>query len=106
MASDHGHQSPTSGEPRRTEIPRLRTPPSAAPLNHGKTKAAWTTTWLIMIGGVVVSLGFIVPSTLLIIAGAAVIVVGLVAGRILQAMGLGQHYPGTEPRRDSSSSSG
>ena len=91
-------------EPRRTEIPGLRTPPTAAPLNHGKTRAAWTTTLLVVLGGTLVAVGMILEAVVLIAVGAAAILLGLVAGRVMQAMGLGQQYPGADPQRDERSS--
>lgn len=72
----------------RTEAVHL--PPTAPPRNHGRTVAAWTTTWIVLVGAVVAGLAVAADLPWLAWAGAGVIVAGLVIGKVLQVMGLGQ----------------
>jgi hypothetical protein len=65
-------------------------PRMAAYPNEGKTLAAWTLTWVVSIGGVVVAVGMALALIPLLIAGIAVIVLGIVASAILRRMGHGQ----------------
>lgn len=71
-------------------------PPGAPPRNHGHTSAAWTTVIFMLVGGLLGALAVVLTSVLLGAIGAAVIVVGLVAGRIMQHMGYGQVATPTE----------
>lgn len=76
-------------------------PPAAPSTNHGKTKAAWTLIWLVTLGALIVGLGMIFSVLWVVILGVVVIIAGLVAGKVLQGMGMGQ--PADEPdagRRD------
>lgn len=73
-------------------------PPSRTPWNEGKTLAAWLTTWLIVLGGALAAVGFLLPGNELIIAGAIVIVLALVAGRVLAILGHGKGGAGTAKR--------
>lgn len=95
-ATDH----PSENYPSRVVLP-----PGGAPVNHGKTSAAWATVWIVMIGGAVCAVGAILESTVLIIAGGAAIVLGLVVGKVMQAMGLGQQGPESPPAGQRTSSS-
>lgn len=72
----------------RTETVHL--PPATPPTNHGRTVAAWTTTWAVVLGGVVAGLGVALTYAWLFWAGVGVIVVGLVLGKVLQVLGHGQ----------------
>lgn len=73
-------------------------PPARTPWNEGKTLAAWLTIWLIVAGGALVAVGFVVPSNALIVAGAIVIVLALVAGRVLAILGHGKNGAATVQR--------
>lgn len=64
--------------------------PDAAPHNHGKTVAAWVTNAGIVLGVVVSGVGFMIPNATLIWAGVGVVVVSLIVGGVLRAMGHGQ----------------
>ncbi len=75
-------------------------PPAAPPRNHGRTVAAWVAMTGVMVGAVVVAVGFVVPALWLVWTGAAVVVAGLLAGGILRKAGLGQ------PERSSASRNG
>ena len=72
----------------RTEAVHL--PPSPAPRNHGRTVAAWTTTAIVLVGALVAALGVAFALVWLAWVGGAVIVAGVVIGKVLQVVGLGQ----------------
>lgn len=65
-------------------------PPGPPPGNHGKTSAAWITVLIIVVGGLIATVGMIFASIPWTIVGSAVLVLGLVVGRVMSAMGLGQ----------------
>ena len=73
-------------------------PPARTPWNEGKTVAAWVTTWLIVLGGAAVAVGFILASMVLIVVGTVVIILSLVVGRVLAILGHGKGGPGTAKR--------
>ena len=79
----HRAQNPT-----RTETMHL--PPTSAPTNHGRTVAAWTTTWVVVLGGVVAGLGVALTLAWMFWVGLGVIAAGLVTGKVLQVLGHGQ----------------
>ncbi|UZN01584.1 HGxxPAAW family protein [Cellulomonas sp. S1-8] len=72
----------------RTETVHL--PPTTAPTNHGRTVAAWTTTWTVVGGSVVAALGVTFALVWLFWVGMAVMVAGVVLGKVLQLLGHGQ----------------
>ena len=72
----------------RTEAVHL--PPTVAPRNHGRTVAAWTTTVIVVVGAVIAALGVAFAQPWLAWVGGGVVVVGLIVGKVLQVMGLGQ----------------
>lgn len=65
-------------------------PPSAPPMNHGATTAAWTTTVLTITGFLVAAIGMVLAISPLFWAGVVITVLGLVVGKVLQALGHGQ----------------
>ncbi|MFC8191627.1 HGxxPAAW family protein [Cellulomonas sp. NPDC057328] len=75
------HQTPTE---------TVHLPPSTPPTNHGKTVAAWTTTWTIVLGALVAALGVAFALVWLFWVGMGVIVLGIVLGKVLQVLGHGQ----------------
>ncbi|MGN8246240.1 HGxxPAAW family protein [Cellulomonas soli] len=72
----------------RTESVHL--PPSVAPTNHGHTTAAWTTTIVVVLGAVVAAVGMVAALAWLAWSGGAVMLLGLVLGKVLQVLGYGQ----------------
>lgn len=85
------------GEPsldRSAELAHL--PPASPPRNHGHTTAAWVTVTVVLVGSLAVALGMILTVDWLLWAGAVVMVLGLVVGRVLAMLGFGQPRP--EPR--------
>ncbi len=65
-------------------------PPASPPANEGNTRAAWTAMIIVMVGSVVIGVGFVIPSIPVVVVGAVVIVAGLVAGAVLRKAGHGQ----------------
>jgi nucleoid-associated protein YgaU len=57
---------------------------------HGHTPAAWTAVTIMLVGFTAGGIGVVLASTWLFIVGAAVTVLGVVAGKVMQMMGLGQ----------------
>jgi O-antigen ligase len=58
--------------------------------NHGNTPAAWSAVTLIIVGFAVGGVGIVLASTPLTAAGAGIVVLGALVGKIMQMMGLGQ----------------
>lgn len=73
----------------------VRPPAGPPPANHGRTVAAWTTTWVVVAGGLIASIGLVMAATWLFWAGLAVSVLGLVVGKVLSVAGFGQPRDGT-----------
>jgi hypothetical protein len=65
-------------------------PPSGPPMNHGHTTAAWFTTFSVILGFTVGAVGMVLALTWLFWTGLAILVLGLVTGKVLQVMGHGQ----------------
>lgn len=59
--------------------------------DHGHSTAAWTGVGVILIGSIVVSVAVLLPSVLLGIIGAAIIVAGAGAGKVLSMAGYGSN---------------
>lgn len=57
--------------------------------NHGSTPAAWTAVTIIMIAFLIGGIGVVVAQPWLFWAGVALVVVGLVVGKVMQMMGMG-----------------
>ncbi len=58
--------------------------------NHGQTPAAWTTVTILMVASVVGAIGIVGHNYTLFWVGVGLCVVGLVVGKIMQLMGMGQ----------------
>lgn len=65
-------------------------------VGHGNTLAAWVTVGIMSLGVIVGVAGFTVGSTVLLIVGIVLVLVGLVAGAVLRSMG---HGAGSEQRK-------
>lgn len=74
-------------------------PPHAPPTNHGHTTAAWTTTLLVFLGVLVVAGAMMASEVWIAWIGAAIIAVGVIAGKVLQMLGFGQQKVPTEGTR-------
>lgn len=76
---------------RSTSTSETASLPASAPWrNHGQTIAAWTSVTVILVGGVLASFGVMAPLPWLFWLGMAVVVLGVVAGKVLQMAGYGQ----------------
>ncbi|AEI12332.1 HGxxPAAW family protein [Cellulomonas gilvus] len=88
----HRAQNPTVTE-------AVHLPPSSPPTNHGRTLAAWTTTWVVVVGSVVAALGLVLSLMWLFWAGLGLAVAGVVLGKVLQVLGHGQGGAATLARQ-------
>ena len=61
---------------------------SEAP-GHGNSPAAWTTVIVMLVGALIASIAFVIANTPIFIAGAAVMVLGLIVGFIMRKAGYG-----------------
>lgn len=57
--------------------------------HHGNTPAAWTGVMVILVGFVVGGLGLVIGSWLVFWIGVVLAVLGPIAGKVMQMMGLG-----------------
>ncbi|WP_146841034.1 HGxxPAAW family protein [Cellulomonas composti] len=73
-------------------------PPSAPPTNHGRTVAAWTTTWVVVLGGLIAAGGMVAAQAWIFWVGIGVALLGLVVGKTLQVLGHGQGGAATAAR--------
>ena len=73
-----------------TVTEKLNLPPTAAPTNHGKTVAAWFTTYAVIIAFVVAGIGVTFALEWLFWTGMGLIVVSLIVARLLVSAGYGQ----------------
>lgn len=69
---------------------RARPPVAAPPANHGHTTAAWVTVSLVVVGALVAAAAVVAAQGWLFWLGIGVVVVGVVVGLVLRALGLGQ----------------
>lgn len=58
--------------------------------NHGQTVAAWTLSIIVMLAFLVGSIGVVLDNRIIFWTGVAMIGVGLVAGKVLSALGYGK----------------
>ncbi|MCV2394792.1 hypothetical protein OEB99_10775 [Actinotalea sp. M2MS4P-6] len=65
-------------------------PVSAPPANHGNTLAAWVTVVIILIGGLTSTLSIMFSVMPLFWVGLGVVLVGLVVGKVMRMLGMGQ----------------
>ena len=70
-------------------------PVASPPRNHGHTVAAWVLVALVLVGAVVAGLALMGDILWLFWTGRAVVVLGVVLGRVLKMLGFGQ--PGPDP---------
>jgi len=83
--------------PTRTETIHL--PPSAPPTNHGKTFAAWFTTYGVVAGFTIAGLAMAFAVVWLVWVGLAICVVTVILGKVLQVLGHGQGGAATLARQ-------
>jgi hypothetical protein len=58
--------------------------------SHGHTPAAWTAVAVMLVGFTVGAIAVVVAAPWLVAVGGGIVVLGAVAGKVLQLMGLGQ----------------
>jgi hypothetical protein len=61
--------------------------------DHGSTPAAWTAVTIIMVAFLVGGVGVWLAEAWLFWVGVALVVVGLVVGKVMQMMGMGAREP-------------
>jgi len=59
------------------------------PTGHGNSPAAWTTVIIMLVGALIAAIAFVIANTPIFIAGAAVMLVGLVVGFAMRKAGYG-----------------
>ena len=57
--------------------------------DHGHSVAAWTLVSIVLVGCIIAAIAVVIPSVILGIIGAVVIVVGGIAGKVLSMAGYG-----------------
>ncbi|CAM3344519.1 hypothetical protein PSET11_02949 [Arthrobacter ulcerisalmonis] len=58
-------------------------------LGHGNSPAAWTCVIVMLVGALIASIAYVINNTPIFIAGAAVMVVGLILGYVMRKAGYG-----------------
>ncbi len=61
--------------------------------SHGNSIAAWVAVGIIMLGSLIGCLGVMMAKPWIFYASIGIIVLGVIAGKVLQLMGLGAHAP-------------
>jgi Flp pilus assembly protein TadB len=61
---------------------------SEAP-GHGNSPAAWTCVIVMLVGALIAAIAFVIASTPIFVAGAAIMVLGLLAGWVMRKAGYG-----------------
>ncbi|HLS25967.1 MAG TPA: HGxxPAAW family protein [Beutenbergiaceae bacterium] len=88
-----------SNPPPYPQVPKSEPPPAAPHANHGGTPAAWALIFIAGVGVVVGAVGVAMRSSAVILAGAIIVALGIVASIVLKAMGKGQpDLPVAKPR--------
>ncbi|MBO3085831.1 HGxxPAAW family protein [Cellulomonas fengjieae] len=82
-----------------TTTETMHLPPKAAPTNHGKTLAAWFTTYGVIISFTIAALGVAFALAWLFWVGMGLVVATLVVGKALQLSGHGQGGDKTRARQ-------
>lgn len=59
------------------------------PSGHGNSPAAWTCVIVMLVGALIASIAFVIASTPIFIAGAAIMVIGLLLGWVMRKAGYG-----------------
>jgi hypothetical protein len=66
---------------------------TAPATHHGNSVAAWTMVLILMLGGLVVSVGVALANLTVVIVGVVIAVVGLIVGKVLSLAGYGSVKP-------------
>jgi hypothetical protein len=81
--SDQGHDQ---GDVQGQHVPGQVEPHHSA---HGQSTASWTCVSIIMVGALVMAVAVIIATVWLFVVGAVVVVLGVISGKVLAAMGFG-----------------
>jgi len=77
----------------KTTVSASKAPVTAAShsdaIGHGNSPAAWTCVIVMLIGALIASIAFVIANTPIFVAGAAVMVIGLLAGWAMRKAGYG-----------------
>ena len=57
--------------------------------HHGRSVAAWTAVGIMMFGALIMSIAVVIATVWVFVLGAVVVLLGVIAGRLLSAMGFG-----------------
>lgn len=58
-------------------------------IGHGNSPAAWTTVFVMLLGALIMSIAYVIANTPIFIAGAVVMVIGLLVGFGMRKAGYG-----------------
>ena len=78
-------------------------PPSSPPGNHGRTRAAWATASIVLGGALVAAVGVAFATPWVFWVGLGIVIVGVVVGKVMQVLGLGQPRRASAPGEPSDS---
>jgi hypothetical protein len=56
---------------------------------HGQSLASWTCVSVIMVGALVMAVAVVITTVWLFVVGAVIVVLGVISGKVLSAMGFG-----------------
>jgi uncharacterized membrane protein len=85
----HMSKAPASASKTATESVARHGVDHSQELGHGNSPAAWTCVIVMLVGALIAAIAFVIASTPIFIAGAAVMVLGLIAGYIMRKAGYG-----------------
>jgi hypothetical protein len=74
--------------------------------NHGSTPAAWTAVTIVMVAFLVGGIGVLMSNVVVFWVGVALVVVGLIVGKVMQMMGMGGKPVPTASERSPAASGG
>jgi len=85
----HMSKAPASASKSATESAVHHGVDHSQELGHGNSPAAWTCVIVMLVGALVCSIAFVIANTPIFIAGAAVMVLGLILGFVMRKAGYG-----------------
>lgn len=95
MSESASHDESTRDESTRDESSHDQSRREEGPHDsHGHSRAAWVAVGVILVASLVMSIAVVIASVTLFVAGAFLVVIGVVAGKVLSRAGFG-HLAGT-----------
>jgi hypothetical protein len=82
-----------------TTTETMHLPPTTPPTNHGKTLAAWFTTYAVIISFTIAGVGVLLAWVWLFWVGLGLVALSLIVGKTLQVTGYGQGGAKTRARQ-------